>query len=719
MKFATWGVQASGSPFGFKPILTLWLVALFGVGAEATGDRFALVIGNGKYQDAPLANARNDAEDIAALLREIGFSVDLAVEVDKADFSERVLSFAERTRGADAALFFYAGHGMQVDKTNYLLPVDAKLRTELGLDHYAVKLEWVLKGMRGAANLVFLDACRNNPFASRLASSMGERGTVGRGLAPVEKRDTHGTYIAFATAEGEIAADGEGKNSPFTAALKKHLPTPGLTVDSVMTRVRDELAAHDQVPWSNTSLRKEFYFVPPNPDPPLKPATESGMDPEEEEWRFVRDSGNPERVRDFLERHPKGRFAGAAQALIEQLSGARFTVETEPPGAGVRLAGHDYRAGMRLPAGLYRVEVTADGHETRTVTVSHGGSPTTQRVVLRKVADCPTCQPFTVRTGPPDARVQIMNIGPRYEPGIKLPPGSYDVRVTARGFDTVELSLRHDDEPTDKWIGLPFRDCPVCPKMVELPKGNYTMGTSKEEDMSRLGKERDRNEGPAHKVEIRYPLAVGVFEVSFEEWDACVEDRGCTRHLWDEGRGRGRRPVVHATLADAKEYANWLTARIGRHYRLLSEAEWEYAARAGTSSGRHWGGRLEDQCAYENGPDVTAQGENSDWTIVDCIDGYVYAAPTDETRFRSNPWGLHHMLGNVSEWTADCWHPNYVAAPTDGSAWTGDCDDALHVVRGGSWRSVPRDVRAPTRSPVDPAESSNHVGFRVAVDVTR
>ena len=710
--------------FAFQPILALWLVALFGVdaAAEVTGKRLALVIGNSAYTGdlAALRNPVNDARLMEKTLRQVGFSVTRIENADWQVLTDAIVTFGDALHrgGKDGVgLFYYAGHGVQYQGENYLIPVGARVEYERHLKARAVSAKRPLEEMEGAPtalNIVVLDACRNNPFAA--GRSFGKS----RGLVRMDV-PTGSFFVAYSAAAGQVAEDGDGANSVYTAALAAAMAQPGLQLEDVFKRAGHEVETQtggSQKPWQEGSWYGAFHFVSP-PRVGVAPVREPGMDPEEEEWRFVRDSGNPERVRDFLERHPNGRFSGAAQALIEQLSGARFTVETEPPGAGVRLVGHDYQAGMRLPAGLYRVEVTADGHETRTVTVSHGGSPTTQRVVLRKVADCPTCQPFTVRTGPPDARVQIMNIGPRYEPGIKLPPGSYDVRVTARGFDTVERSLRHDDEPTDKWIGLPFRDCPVCPKMVELPKGSYTMGTSKEEDISTLGKERDSSEGPAHKVEIRYPLAVGVFEVSFEEWDACVEDAGCVRHLRDEGRGRGRRPVVHATLADAKEYANWLTARIGRHYRLLSEAEWEYAARAGTSSGRHWGGRLEDQCAYENGADVTAQGENSDWTIVNCIDGYVYAAPTDETRFRSNPWGLHHMLGNVSEWTADCWHPNYVGAPTDGSAWTGDCDNALHVVRGGSWLSVPRGVRAPTRLPVDPAESSNDVGFRVAVEVTR
>ena len=320
-------------------------------------------------------------------------------------------------------------------------------------------------------------------------------------------------------------------------------------------------------------------------------------------------------------------------------------------------------------------------------------------------------QPLTVRTGPPDARVRIMNIGPRYQPGIRLPPDSYVIEVTADGFDTVQRTLRHGDEPTDAWVGLPFRDCPVCPTMVEIPTGSYTMGTSR-------GKERSRNEGPAHEVKIQCPIAVGKFEVSFDEWDACRNDGGCQRHLEDEGKGRSGYPVAQATLSDAKEYTKWLTVRTGRSYRLLSEAEWEYAARAGTSSERHWDSGEETQCAYENGADTTAGGEYSDWETASCTDGHVYAAPSTDIGFRPNPWALYHMLGNVSEWTEDCWHQTYKGAPDDGSPWKDNCDSG-HVVRGGSWLVKPGIIRAPVRLSYDPARSHSDVGFRVAVEIKR
>ena len=395
---------------------------------------------------------------------------------------------------------------------------------------------------------------------------------------------------------------------------------------------------------------------------------------------------------------------------------ASFHIETVPADAQVRIldVALAYRDGMDLPPGDYRVAVSAQGYHEKVEVVSHGVSPTTHRITLDRVSQI-RGQPFTVRTGPPDARVQIMNIEPRYRAGIELPRGSYDVRVTANGFDTIERTLLHGDEPTDQWIGLPFRDCPVCPKMVEIPTGKYTMGTSR-------GAERYPNEGPAHEVEIRYRISVGMFEVSFAEWDACVRDGGCERQLDDLGRGRGRHPVVHARLSDARAYAHWLSVRTGRRYRLLSEAEWEYAARAGTKSDRFWdqaGGQTANQCAHANGADRTAAGEYSRWITASCSDGYVYAAPSNEARFEPNGWGLYRMLGNVTEWTEDCWHGSYAGAskPRNGNAWTTECEGPWHVGRGGSWSSIPRGTRAPIRRKLDPSEGVEDIGFRVAVEI--
>ena len=224
--------------------------------------------------------------------------------------------------------------------------------------------------------------------------------------------------------------------------------------------------------------------------------------------------------------------------------------------------------------------------------------------------------------------------------------------------------------------GQVFRDCDVCPEMVVVPPGSYMMGSPEDE----VG--RGDREGPRHRVTIAYSLAVGVYEVTFAEWDACVAAGECDRPVGrfpglegSLGREIGldpREPVVMVSWDDARRYADWLSAKSGVVYRLLSESEWEYVARAGTETAWYWRGGAFEGCWHENMhtedryfgyPDVRMENV--------CFDGFSDTAPVGS--FEPNPWGLHDMLGNVSEWTEDCWHDSYDGAPSDGRAWT--CPD--------------------------------------------
>lgn len=197
--------------------------------------RVALVIGNSAYtHSTPLRNPSNDANAIAAVLKRLGFKVEKGVNVNRRELESKIRTFAKLARGADVALFFYAGHGLQVNGRNYLVPVDAKLPDEDDLEFETVRLETILTLMERErrTNLMFLDACRDNPLARNLARGMGTRSAaVGRGLAPVESGV--GTLIAFATKPGSVALDGKGANSPFTRALLKHIETPGIEIENL------------------------------------------------------------------------------------------------------------------------------------------------------------------------------------------------------------------------------------------------------------------------------------------------------------------------------------------------------------------------------------------------------------------------------------------------------------------------------------------------------
>ena len=262
--------------------------------------------------------------------------------------------------------------------------------------------------------------------------------------------------------------------------------------------------------------------------------------------------------------------------------------------------------------------------------------------------------------------------------------------------------------------GARFSDCDVCPEMVVVPAGTFTMGSPEPPDSDSLNATEARQlrtERPQHSVTIPAPFAVGVYEVTFAEWEACVRAGGCDALDDEEGWGRGRRPVIGVNWNRAQAYVSWLSEQTGARYRLLSEAEWEYAARAGSRTARYWGASESDQCRYENGADLTLHEEYGFFDPVQCSDGYVYTAPVGS--FAPNEFGLYDMLGNAQEWTQDCWHGSYAGAPTDGNAWqSGDC--GARVLRGGTWSGDPRDLRSTRRDALPPNYAMASGGFRVA-----
>ena len=234
--------------------------------AADTGRRVALVIGNGSYRHATvLPNPGNDAADIAQALRELDFEVIEGHDLDWAGIHAKVREFARKLDDATMALFFYAGHGVQVDGRNYLVPVEAKLDRAGTLDQDAVDVLSILRPMEAEkrVNLVFLDACRDNPFTRNLARSLGgtRSSAVGQGLASIQRAS--GTLITYATEPGNVAADGEARNSPFTAALLKHIRKPGIEIEQMMKLVRlDVMAAtrEKQLPKTDSGLLTEVFL---------------------------------------------------------------------------------------------------------------------------------------------------------------------------------------------------------------------------------------------------------------------------------------------------------------------------------------------------------------------------------------------------------------------------------------------------------------------------
>jgi formylglycine-generating enzyme required for sulfatase activity len=255
--------------------------------------------------------------------------------------------------------------------------------------------------------------------------------------------------------------------------------------------------------------------------------------------------------------------------------------------------------------------------------------------------------------------------------------------------------------------------------MVVVPAGSFTMGSPESE------KDRFKNEGPQHRVTIGKPFAVGKFHVTADQFAAFVAESGYDAGSCWRNPGfpqNGSYPAVCVDWNDAKAYVAWLARKTGKTYRLLTEAEWEYAARARTEPGAYprysFGDDEKDLCRYGNGADQTAKSSVAGITgpVAPCNDGYAYTSPVGS--FAANGFGLYDMQGNAWQWTEDCWNDSYAAAPSDGSVWTyGDCGS--RVLRGGSWRSVPGGgLRAADRFWGTPVNRSSVGGFRLGRTLT-
>jgi formylglycine-generating enzyme required for sulfatase activity len=244
-----------------------------------------------------------------------------------------------------------------------------------------------------------------------------------------------------------------------------------------------------------------------------------------------------------------------------------------------------------------------------------------------------------------------------------------------------------------------FRECDVCPEMAVVPAGEFLMGSPPDEDG------RGGEESQLHGVVIPKPFAIGRYTITFDEWTACATDGGCggykPRHSeW----GEGDRPVIYVSWDDARAYVKWLSEKTGKNYRLLSEAEWEYGARAGQGTTPFWWGRvISTDLANYNGNYIYPGGKNGE-----------YRRKTVPVRsFKENPWGLYQVHGNVWQWVEDCWHGDYKGAPSDGSAWVTD-DCSHHMLRGGSWDDGPASLRSASRNANTRGMRHDAFGFRVA-----
>ncbi|MDP6816390.1 MAG: SUMF1/EgtB/PvdO family nonheme iron enzyme, partial [Alphaproteobacteria bacterium] len=459
-------------------------------------------------------------------------------------------------------------------------------------------------------------------------------------------------------APGAVADDGDGANSIFTSAILDTLARPGLELDAAFKRVRARVLAatnNRQVPWTASSVTGDFYFRLPDGGPPPSPPPKHQVAELDREM-FVAAVGAAN-----VRAGP-----GTTHAKVAKL----------PPGTAVEVTG------KVADKDWYRVAL-ADGKQGFV-----WGPLLSAQGPAAKEKQSP--------------KVAVGVYAKRYQPG-----------------DT-------------------FRDCPDCPELVVVPPGSFQMGsTAAERDWAvEQGAKAEwvEDEKPRHRVEISYSLAVGKYEVTRGQYAAFVRatDRGdgdgCywwTGKKWQKDGSRNWRgpgydqgddhPVVCVDWRDAAAYADWLSKLTGQTYRLLSEAEWEYVARAGTTTYRYWGDDRDNRtgCDYANVTDATHGGTPR----FSCSDGHKFTAPAG--KYRANAFGLHDVLGNVWEWVEDCYHDSYQDAPANGEAWTTGGECSRRVLRGGSWGSVPWYLRSAVRLGFRTGDRGYYFGFRLARTLSR
>jgi tol-pal system protein YbgF len=735
-----------------KRLLVLtFLMLVFTVVQASAEKRVALVIGNNDYTTLPdLNNAKKDAEGIATKLRGLQFDVILRTNAGAQSISRALAAFEKRIEKADVALVYYAGHGIESNGKNHLIPSDARIEVEEDLRFGSIDSQEFLHAMKRAGsplNIVILDACRDNPLPRRSRSAA--RGLTVQAIPAGIK----GTAIVYSAAPGQKAEDGpKGGYGVFTAALLKVLDEPGLKLEEVFKKTARLVSASTrgrQDPWFNSSVKGDFYF---KPGAPMLAPTVSQKPPDINSWDLIKDSTDPKLFKKFLKQYPNSRFARLARLKvknkkdessifsifsltrptdsIEEMDATYVAVKTanlrEKPSTKSKKVGQ-----AKINSGL---NVTGKVKGKNWYRVAHGGDTAFIFASLVKAIDATELEAWNRVSKSKDAKefdeflkehpsghftdrakqlkdalkpVQVAvvslpmpNVPSPAKPAVVAPPKL----VIPKAANPAVGIYPQQHKP-----GRTFKDCPGCPEMVVIPAGSFQMGN--------LGGDGGFDEKPVHRVTIPKPFAVGKYEVTQAEYLTVMGsnpsysngeidreilfnpsdptdnfDPNSHYHLGN------RYPVENVSWIDAQEFVTKLRVRTGKKYRLLSEAEWEYVARAGTKTKYPCGDV--DSCLRKVG-----------WYVVNSKSRTHRVGGKEP-----NAFGLHDLQGNISEWVEDCWNNNYNNAPTDGSVWNGgDC--SRHVIRGGSWDNEPLLMRSAFRDRESADTKNIFYGFRIARDL--
>ena len=655
-------------------------------------DHIALVVGNTNYPDMPLKNPVNDANAVAAAFENMGFIVEKVLDADREGMAQAIDRFSAKLKTARVAVFYFAGHGMQVDGQNYLIPIgrtpDQQISKVAQVPYRAInagELLAIMETHKVKFSLIVLDACRNNPIG-------GKRGKL-KGLASIDA--PAGSLVMYATKAGDVADDGNSKNSPFTTAFLKHIQTPGLDVNLLPLRVTNtvlELTNGEQTPGAYTQLRQSFTFVPLLTAAELEAirkrqkANLTKLQFEEAEMQRQREREEAElanqqaaiqrqKQRDEAELQKK---QAEIAALDKQIANLKNEMGTSGGDLDQMLKVVEQREAQAAQLKAMREKAEAERKRQEAELEAKRKKAEAER----KKREQKIKQMKEKKLSEQLAKYQKI-ANSQYGQDMKLPAwnsilkkqgleqGSIEVGNTAALYK--KLGLTAPPPPA----GTAFTDAKTGMAMVWTGGGTFEMG----------------GDGyTKHTVRINN-FAMMKYEVTFAEYDKFCEATGRSKPS-DSGWGRRNRPVINVTWHDAVAYAEWLSQKTGQTWRLPTEAEWEFAARGGSKSKGY-------KYAGSNNIDEVAEYYGNNNKKTKPVGGK-----------KPNELGLYDMSGNVWEWCSDWYDSNYYSkSPTDNPI--GALSGSHRVLRGGSWFSDAEGCRSADRGGGTPANRRDDYGFRL------
>jgi formylglycine-generating enzyme required for sulfatase activity len=641
----------------------------------------ALVIGIDAYKGGTkgwprLSNAVRDAEQVAVALTAKGFQVTLLKNLDSNALESRLEDFfIDKGDDPEARLFvWFAGHGHTERGLGYLVPADAPLpqKDGRGFKRKALSMRQFGVYVRQArskhvytvfdscfSGTIFEGARATPPVAITRATALPVRQFLSSGDTNQTVSDD-GTFreLFLDALAGRRRADANGDGYLTASELGLFMTDRMINyTNDAQTPKYGKLRDKD---WD----RGDFVFKLASLTPANQRAGIGLADRETAYWKSVESLDSADAYRLYLKNYPTGDYADLARLKVASLAPVA-------PAPSFQVTALDQ---TMVVSGAAKLNIR--------------GVPGGPKVGGLKTGDQVEVTGKIEHEGALWYRVAVAGGGAGFVFGKYLA----DKPLTA-----VKPAVGVYPKPSALAPGAVFQDCPDCPEMVVVPPGDFMMGSPKSEA------DRSDNEGPVHRVKILAAFAVSKYEVTFDAFDACVSAGGCSHKLGDQGWGRGRRPVINVNWGDAQEYVSWLSKKTGKTYRLLSEAEWEYVARAGTETPFHTGKRITTDQANFNG----------NATYIGWSKGAYRKQTVPVGSFGANQFGLHDVHGNVWEWVKDCWNGSYDGAPIDGSTWTaGDCTN--RVLRGGSWLNAPRDFRSASRIESRTDDRNILIGFRIA-----